>query len=205
MNRITALLKRAALHRRLIATLAAMVTVLAIATIAGQRDGSMAIVLTAGHRIEAGEMVAASDLTATRVPVELVPEGALTAAGDIPGRMAAVAIPRGAIVTPDVFVRTGRESAADGMAIMPVSVNSKDIIALINPGDRITLILTDPMTRAATLMPHVRVITVPAAVTTGGIMGSTSSPGIILVEVSTTEVTQLATASAGGTISVALE
>jgi Flp pilus assembly protein CpaB len=88
---------------------------------------------------------------------------------------------------------------------MPVTIGSTDIIKLINPGDRITLILADSMDRTTTLFPHIRVVTVPAATTSGGFVAATNSPNYILVEVSIDEVALLAAASASGFISVALE
>jgi len=201
MTHITTLLQRILVHRRLLATLAAMVCVLAVCTIATGHDGPTTTVYTAVARIPPGTTVTASQVTKTVVPADVVPEDAVTSLDALGGQMTAGPVPAGAIVTMDDFVSASQ--AADGFVILPLAVSSQ-ILSVIEPGEHVSIFLTNASTGEVTVARGIRVVTVPAA-TSSGMFSSSGSADSILVEVPEDVAKQMTTSSSLGSTTVAIE
>ena len=186
------------IHRRVLATLCAMVCVLALAGIASGRSGPTVDVWVAVAQIPGGTVVGAGDVRRTAVPAALVPDGAITSTADL--AMAAGPIPAGAIITAADFVAAAQ--AAPGSVIMPLAVSSQ-VLAVLHPGDHITVFLSDATTGQVTVVRGLRVVTIPAG-GTSGIFASGNS-GSILVEVPEDVATKLAAVGNLGSTAVAVE
>jgi Flp pilus assembly protein CpaB len=189
-------------HRRLVATLAAMVCVWSILVVVSGRHQPTTLVVMTVQRVEAGQLVVAADLTEVEVPSHLVPAGALTTVAEAVDRMTAAPMPEGAIVTLDCLVSGQGRTSAEGRLIMPVAVSQADLIALIHPGDRISLLVTNGASGQTTVARDVLVVMIPTG-DTGGFLGS-SGPDHILVDVTTETATLLASSSVTSTITIAL-
>ena len=201
MTHITTILQRILVHRRLLATLSAMVCVLAIATIATGHDGPTATVYTAVARIPPGTSVTSNQVAKTSVPADVVPKGAITSLDTLAGQMTAGPVPAGAIVTMDDFVSASQ--AADGFVILPLAVSSQ-ILSVIRPGEHVSIFLTDASTGEVTVARGIRVVTVPAA-TSSGMFSSSGTVDSILVEVPEDVAKQMTTSSSLGSTTVAIE
>ena len=201
MTHITTFLRRILVHRRLLATLSAMACVAAICTIAAGHGGPTETVYTAVSHIPPGTAITAAQVAKTAVPVGLVPDGAITSLDDLTGQMTAGPIPAGAIVTADDFVAASQ--AGDGFVIIPLTVSSQ-ILSVIKPGEHVSIFLTDMSTGEVTVARGIRVITVPAA-SSSGMFSSGSSADFILVEVPEDIAKHMTSSSGIGSTTVAIE
>ncbi|MDR1387347.1 MAG: SAF domain-containing protein [Propionibacteriaceae bacterium] len=189
-------------HRRLVATVSAMACVLCLAVIASGRDQPRTTVLVTTDRVEAGRLLTAADLAAVAVPAGLVPDGALTDPAQAVDRMTAATLPRGSIVTDDALVSGGGRTSGQGRLILPLAVEQPDLMALIKPGDRITLLVTDGATGQTTVASDVLVAMASPAGTDDWL--GNSGPDHILVDVSAETATLLASASVTARVTIAL-
>ncbi|MDR1079101.1 MAG: SAF domain-containing protein [Propionibacteriaceae bacterium] len=189
-------------RRRLVATGAAIACVFCLAVIASGRDQPQTTVLVVTGRIEAGRLLTAADLTPVSAPADLVPDGALSDPAQAVDRLTAATLPRGAMVTADALVSSGGRTSGADRLILPLPIDQPDLIALVQPGDRITLLVTDGATGGTTVARDVLVVMVPA----GGSddwLGS-SGPDHILIDVSTETATLLASSSVTARVTIAL-
>jgi Flp pilus assembly protein CpaB len=148
--------------RRLIRSpLAYWVAVVALAaftasTIAGQvgragaqvaRYGRLRPVVTAARAVEVGSVLRAADLVVRSMPAAFVPEGALTATGEVVGRTVVVPLFRGSPVVaehvaPDGLVGVAALLPAGGRA---VAVPTGPASVALRRGDRVDVLVTfDP-------------------------------------------------------------
>lgn len=189
------------MHRRLLAALAAMLSVFAICTIASGHASDTIQAYTAIQRIPGGTTLTESQLQKTAIPAALAPDGWIASAADLVGRMTAGPIPAGAIVTTDSLVAASQ--AADGFVIIPVSVSSQ-LLAVLSPGDHVSVFLSNLTTGEAQVVRGVRVVTIPQP-GSSGIFSSGGSSQFILVEVPDDAAAMITTASSTGTTTVAIE
>jgi len=201
MTHITTLLRRILVHRRLLATLSAMVAVLAICSIASGQEGPTATVYTAVARIPPGTTLTATQVAKTAVPSNVVPEDAITSLDGLTGQMSAGPIPAGAILTTDDFVSASQ--ANPGFVIVPLAVSSQ-ILSVIKPGEHVSIFLTNASTGEVAVARGIRVVTVPAP-SSSGMFSSGSSSDSILVEVPEDIAKQMTTSSGLGSTTVAIE
>ncbi|MCL2785119.1 MAG: SAF domain-containing protein [Propionibacteriaceae bacterium] len=199
MNRLTAILGRILMHRRLLAALSAGVCALAMCSLATGTAEPTVSVYTAAVRIPAGASIAENQVHIVAVPSSLLPQGAITSANLLNGQMTATAIPAGAILTEDNFVPSSR--AANGLVIIALPVSSH-ILTILKPGDHISIFLTNPMTGDTQLNRGVRVVTIPTS--SSGVF-SPSSGDVILVEVSEELAALLTSAGSLASITIAIE
>jgi hypothetical protein len=134
------------------------------------------------------------------VPVELVPEGALTDLAAVEGQMTAGPVPAGAILTQDGLVTASQ--AAPGHVVIPLTV-SPQVLAIIQAGDQVSVFLTDQATNQVSVSRGVRVVTVPSDAASG--VFSTSTADFILVEVPEALAKQVSAAGSIGSVTVAIE
>ena len=197
---LTSKIRRGVLRRRrLLAALAAAFAVYAaLVSVRGTDAG--APVLVAVHTIRAGTAVEAGDIEAARWPPGLVPEGALTDAADVVGVTTTSTIPaRDAVTASDLL--QGGALAADGLVAMPVRFGGGAPVELLRPGVRIDIIGTAPNGKTAVLVEAARVLTAPAASTSGLLA---AEAGATLVEVTPAQAADLVGATGLGGLSFAL-
>ncbi|MDR2931458.1 MAG: SAF domain-containing protein [Propionibacteriaceae bacterium] len=201
MNRLTTYLRRVMLHRRALAALSAMASVLALCAVLQGAGGSTCRVLVVTTRLEAGVTPTTSQVETRAVPSDLAPDGALTDIDWLADHVTAAAIPSGAILTEDDFI--GQSQTSPGAVVIPLSV-SPQILAAIQPGSRISVFFTDLSTGQATVARGIRVVTTPTNTGSGPFStgGSTQS---ILVEVPEATAGQINAAASVGSVSVAIE
>ena len=194
-------------HRRKIAVLAAMGAAAAGITAATPDPAPAATVVVAAHPLPGGEQLAAADLTTRRVPVPLVPAGAVTDPARVLGRTLVAPLSRGSILT-SVSVLGARPDLGDGLVIAPLRIGDAAVVRLLRVGDRVDVVASDPETGrgAEVVAQQVRVVTIPRT----GEDGSALDPGtgdpqtLVLVAVTGEQATRLADAAAGSQISLLL-
>lgn len=189
-------------HRRGLAAL-----LLAVATVATLRTLSPAPpeqvdLLVAAADLAAGAEVSAADVTVVQVPRSAVPDGAQRR-GDVVGRTLAGPVRRGEPMTDAALVATGMLKGYPGRVALPVRVPDPDVVALLQPGDEIDVVATDPSNGATTqVAAGARVVTVPDA------GEGTSTPGqalpgrLVVLAVSPSTAKNVAGAAARGYLSV---
>lgn len=149
-------------HRRGIAAL-----LLGVATVATLRTLSPAPpdhvdLLVAASDLSAGSEVSADDVTTVRVPHDAVPEGAQQR-DDVVGRTLAGPVRRGEPVTDVGLVTAQMLEGYPGMVALPVRVPDADVVALLQPGDTIDVVATDPSSgETSQVATGARVVTVPS-------------------------------------------
>jgi len=190
---LSTLRRQVAVHRRLIATLAAM---LSVAAIASGHDQTTVKVVAAVHRIEAGQRLVAGDLKMIAVPATAVPEGALTEIAAATDQLAAAVVPRGAIVTADTFT-AAQKISREGRLIVPIPLTQPELADLLQPGTAVSLIVADGYGQT-TVIDDVTIVDLPAA-ESGSLFGA-SGASYILVDVPEETATLLATTTASVTI-----
>lgn len=134
-------------------------------------------VLTAARDLSAGTSVAADDL----VPVEFsdgsVPAGAVA---DPVGRTLAAPLRRGEPVTDVRLVGDGLADAHPELAVLPVRLPDAEAASLLEAGDRIDLVATDPQGGGARVVADdALVLATPAPAADAGTTGS--APGVVVV------------------------
>ncbi|GAA1548232.1 SAF domain-containing protein [Nocardioides humi] len=131
-----------------------------------------AAVLVAARDLPAGQALARGDLVTVRVPPDVVPDGA---ADDPVGRRLAAPLRAGEPVTDVRLVGPDLGTAQPaGTVTVPVRLSDAGQVALLTPGDRITLLGTDPQGRTTrTLARDATVLAVPdpAAADDGALPG----------------------------------
>jgi len=188
------------MHRRILATVSAMVCVFAC-LLAVQHTGPTSQVYTAASRIPPGATLVSSDVRKTAVPTDLVPAGAITSWSDLADQMTTGPIPAGAILTTDNFVAASQ--AADGFVILPLTVTAQ-VLAIVKPGDHVSIFVSNPSTGNVSVARGIRVITIPAT-GSSGFLSSSSSGSFILVEVPDQVASQLTAAGGMASTTVAIE
>lgn len=187
-------------RRRLLASIATAVCLLAILATLSERSHDTVDVVTLAHSVPAGSTLTASDLTVTAVPATLIPEGAITAVPDGAGRLVAAPVPARAILSESTLA-VSRGPSSEGGRIVPVRVSEPDIARLVSPGDRITLIAAATPATEAVIARDVLVVTVPQEVSQGW-TGASASAALLLVE--TDEQTAIQVSSVAAAMSVIL-
>jgi len=154
------LARRAVLaRRRALAAVCAGVAVLAGLRVLAPAPAATVPVLVAAHDLAAGSVLAADDLTHAAYSPALVPS---RLADDPVGRVLAAPMRRGEPVTDVRLVGPSLTDGYDGLVAVPVRLPDAGSVALLQVGDHIDLVATDPETTAArTIAPGVPVVALP--------------------------------------------
>ncbi|MDR2973807.1 MAG: hypothetical protein LBV00_03695 [Propionibacteriaceae bacterium] len=201
MKQIRNVLTHIMRRRRALAVVAAMVSVLAICSVATGHDEPTTTVYTAVERIEAGSIPTSDQVKRSEIPTAVVPEGAITSSEHLDEHMMAAPVPAGAILTDDSFVSLS--SAKTGHVVIPLTVSTQ-ILDIIRPGDHVSVFWSDPASGAMTVSKGIRVVTVPTTVSSG-LFSSGGSADVILAEVPEEVVSHITQSADTGTVLVALE
>ena len=177
-------------RRRLLAALLTGVAVAAGVQAATAPPPASVGVLTAARDLPAGAVISSEDLVTVDFAPGSVPSGATREAV---GRTLAAPVRRGEPVT-DVRLMGPALTAGDpGLTAVPVRLPDAGMVALLEVGDRIDLIGTDPQGAGASVVATgVPVLAIPPA--SAETDGSGQPGGLVVVGVTPTEVTGLADA-----------
>jgi Flp pilus assembly protein CpaB len=135
-------------------------------------------VLTAAHDLDAGTVLRADDLTRVAFADGTAPSGASSLAEAV-GRTLAAPLRRGEPVTDVRLVGAGLLRGYDDLVAVPVRIPDADAVGLLQVGDRVNLLGTDPRGGGTeTVAVDVPILALPrpddstsASVTTAGLSG----------------------------------
>jgi Flp pilus assembly protein CpaB len=178
-------------RRRLLAALMAGVAVAAGVQAATAPPRPAVGVLTAARDLPAGAVIGSGDVVTVDFAPGSVPSGAVR---DVVGRTLASPVRQGEPVT-DVRLMGPALTAGDlELTAVPVRLPDAGMVALLDVGDRIDLIGTDPQSSGASVVAAgVPVLALPRQPADSG--GSSQPGGLVVVGAAPTEVTRLADAS----------
>src|SRR5436305_639375 len=186
-------------HRRTIAALLAGVAVFASLSALAPKHPPTLGVWSAAHDLAGGSPIRAADIVLTRIPLTLVPAGALQAGSTVVGRMLAAPVRRGEPLTdvrllgPSLLAALGRA----GQVAVPVRLaDGAAAAALARPGEVVDVLAVGSLDdSAAGADPTV----VAAAVTVLAVPGrdgsSGSDAGLVVVAVTPDQAAALAAAA----------
>lgn len=191
----------------------AVVVVLAACLVARQAappPAETTDVVVAARDLTAGQVLAAEDLRAVRLPADLVPAGTVGRVPALEGRWAVVDIPAGLPLVDGVLDadRFGIRAPAGTVAV-PIRLADAAVAALLRPGDRIDLVAPsgvspEPGEQApgATVLARAAVVlevTREEPVGDGGLLGggAAAADPLVVVAVAVEEGHQLASAVGG--------
>jgi Flp pilus assembly protein CpaB len=195
--------RRAVLRRRrMLSALFAAAAVLAGARAVAPPPPETVSVLTAARDLPSGTVLDADDLVTVRLPDGSAPDGM---AADPVGRTVAAPLRRGEPVTDVRLVGRSLLDGYPGMVAVPVRIPDAGAAALLEVGDRVDVLATDPSGSAPAnvVAPGVQVIAMPPA--DEGTSGIGAVSGRLIV-VATTQSTaeELAAQAVRGFLSIAL-
>jgi Flp pilus assembly protein CpaB len=178
-------------RRRLLAALLAGVAVAAGVQAATAPPPPAVGVLTAARDLPAGAVIAVDDLVTVDFVPGSVPSGV---ARDVVGKTLAAPVRRGEPVTDVRLVGPALTAGDPELTAVPVRLPDAGMVALLEVGDRIDLIGTDPQSSGASVVATgVPVLALPRP--SPDTSGSGQPGGLVVVGAAPTEVTRLADAS----------
>jgi Flp pilus assembly protein CpaB len=192
--------------RRLMSAVLVAVAVVAALHVVRPAPPAESTVWVAAHDLAGGAPLGRADVRPVRVPVALVPAGALRTAGDVVGRLLAAPVRRGEPLTDDRMLGDSLLASMPdpGLVAVPVRVaDGQAAVALVHPGDVVdVLAATDPGAGAAdsvTVARGVQVLSVPGRDPAAG-----DGAGLVVVAVDRAQAAALARASVSSRLSLAL-
>jgi len=171
---------------------------------AGAAAESRSAVLVAAHDLAAGRTISAQDLrSAARTTTEL-PDGALTAAAEVTGRVLTGAVRQGEIITDLRLLGPGLSAGlGPGVVASPVRLVDLEIAGLLHPGDRVDILAaTSESTVAVVVAARALVLAVP--LTESGPSAEAEPLGLVVVAVPQDTAALLAAAAASSTLTATL-
>lgn len=161
-DRLTSVRRAVLRRRRLLAVLCTVGAVAAGLRATAPPPAPTDPVLVAERDLPAGAVLDEDDLRAVEVSPELTPDGALTDAADAAGAILAAPLRAGEAVTDVRLVGPGLVDSAPGTVALPVRVSDAAQVGLLEVGDEIDLLATDPESRTTTTVASgVVVLAVP--------------------------------------------
>ena len=142
LHRVRRVVRRRVLaRRRLLAALCLGAAAAAAVHAVAAPPAPTVEVLVAAHDLPAGHELAEDDLVLLGLPPDAVPEGVLRT---VVGETLASPVRAGEPITDVRLVGSGLAAAHPDLATLPVRLPDAGQAALLDPGDRIDLLATDP-------------------------------------------------------------
>jgi pilus assembly protein CpaB len=198
---LQALLRAASWHRRKLAVVAAVATVLTGISAAVPEGPAMITVVKAKSQLPGGAVLSATDLVLDPVMASDVPEGVLTDPGDLIGKTLTAPVAENQMMT--MLTTTGsRTSVQPGHVMAPLRLADTAVSALLRPGDVVDVVAADAQGEqpATVIAIGARVVTVPDLPDDRA--GPSPDGGLVLVDVDSHTATVLAQAAASATLSI---
>lgn len=197
--------RRAVLRRRrLLSALFAAAAVLAGVRAVSPAPPATESVLTAAHDLPSGTVLDPDDLVTRQLPAGSAPDG-LASGSDAVGRTVAAPLRRGEPVTDVRLVGPSLLEGYPGLVAVPVRIPDAGAAALLEVGDRVDLLATDPTGTepAAVIAAAAQVIALPAPDEASNGIGAVTGR-LIVVATTGTVAGELAAQAVRGFLSLAL-
>lgn len=110
------------------------------------RASSQTTALVAAHDLAPGHAITPADVVRRELPEELLPRGALRDPGAVRGRTLSSASRSGEVLTDARLAGQELTGGGDGRAAVPVRLADPAIAELLQPGQQVDIITTDPDT-----------------------------------------------------------
>lgn len=201
-------------HRPLLAGGAAAVAVLAALPVLAPGAGPTVAVLTAAQDLRWGVALSGDDVVLARMPADAVPDGALTSADEVRGRLLTSPVRRGEPIT-DVRVvgpsLLTSSAATAGLVVVGVRIADAGLTALLQAGSVVDVLAatTDDAFdlpvgpgSAEVVASSLRVLAVPGGKRSTG--EGTFDGALVLVAATEAQASRLAAAQASSRLSVVL-
>jgi pilus assembly protein CpaB len=198
---LQALARAASWHRRKLAVVAAIASVLTGLSAVAPEGPATITVVKAKSRLPGGMILSVSDLVLDRVVASDVPEGVLTDPNELVGKTLAAPVAQNQMMTL-LTTTAGRTSVPTGHVIAPLRLGDAALTALLRPGDLVEVVAADPDggEPATVVASNVRVVTVPEAPNDRA--GPGPDGGLVLIDVDSRTAAMVAQAAASATLSV---
>jgi len=198
---LQALARAASWHRRKLAVVAAIASVLTGLSAAAPEGPATTTVVKAKSQLPGGLLLSTSDLVLDRVVASDVPEGVLTDPNELVGKTLAAPVAQNQMMT-SLTTTAARTSVPPGHVIAPLRLGDAALTALLRPGDVVDVVAADPEggEPATVVASNVRVVTVPEAPNDRA--GSGPDGGLVLIDVDGRTAAIVAQAAASATLSV---
>lgn len=167
-------------HRRAVAALLAALCVAGVVS-AAQSPPHVEPVLVAARPLPAGHTVGVDDVRLAEAPPELVTPGTLSHVDAALGATTAIALEVGQLISRSTLLSA--DPAADGRALVPISVQDPALRSLLEPGTRLSLLVALGE-RPEVVTDAARVAKLPSS-DGGGFAMSSAGSGMVVVEVPT--------------------
>jgi len=172
--------RRVLVHRRLLAALLAAAATWLVVQAATAPPPATTPVWTAARDLPSGTVIARADLARTSFAPGSVPAGAVRSPDSVVGRTLATPLGAGEPITAAHLTGAERLAGYPGRSAVAVRIPDGDVVALLTPGQRVTLVATDPQggQQAETVADDAAVLAVPKA---GSDPGATALGGRLVV------------------------
>lgn len=164
-----------------------------------------ATVLAAARDLPAGTALAASDLTALKIPPQLVTAGTIAEGSAAAGKQLAAPLRKGQLLTDSQLLGPGLLAGTPpGSAAVPLRMADPSSIQLVSPGQLVNVVLTGTNGYDQQSPPEVLASSVPVLWTsgqggkTGQWLGTGETDGLIVVAAAPEQAARLAGASTQG-------
>lgn len=189
-------------HRRSVgAALAAAAVLLTAVTLRSPSPSAEVVVITGAR--PPGHTLTTADLAVRGIPVQAVPDDALSDPSELVGRSLAARVSGGTIAQPGLLASD--HSAADGRAVVPIAVADEALRALLAPGDLVSLIAQGP-DGTQVVSSDARIVAAPPEREDTSQLGSASAgrSAMVLVDVASADASIAATLGQGDGLSIVL-
>lgn len=175
------------LRRRLLAAVCAGVAVLFAVQATAAPPPATVTVLTAARDLPSGTVLTGDDLEVAEFAAGTAPAGA-PAYGEAVGRTLAAPLVAGEPLTDVRLVGPSLLDGYPGLTAVPVRIPDPDVVALLEVGDRIDLVATDPRGAADTVViaEDVPVLAIPQPSSDAGVAAAGAGLGGRLLVIGTT-------------------
>lgn len=178
-------------RRRLLAAALTAVAVLGVLRALAPPAPDTVEVLVATRDLPSGTRLDDGDVVAHHYPQDLAPPDAATTAL---GRVLAAPLGQGEVLTDARVVGPGLALAEPGQTILPVRLPDAGMATLLQPGDEVDLVATDPGTGASSIVAReVTVLATPRGVPDGPAGGAGGA--LVVVGTSATEAIDISSAA----------
>ena len=193
------LARAASWHRRKLAVLAAVATVLTgLAAAAPPAPPTTAVVRTR-TALAGGVLLTSEDLEVVELPRADLPDRTSGDLDGLVGQRLAAPVPRHQVLTPDALA-SADAAVGVGHVRAPVRLADADVVALLAPGDLVTVIASASDGGAtSTVARSARVVTVPARKQDDQ---GTSTGALVVLDLPEADAEPLARAAATGNLTV---
>lgn len=136
--------RRVLVHRRLLGAGFAALAVWIVVQAASAPPPATESVWTAARDLPSGTVLSPDDLTRTGFSPGSVPPAAVRSLAAVIGRTLATPLGTGEPITVSHLTGSERLAGYPGRAAVAVRIPDADVVALLTPGQRVTLVATDP-------------------------------------------------------------